>query len=79
MAEIVKLNLEGEICPYPLIISLKKWEEIKEDLEAGRKILEIITDHPLSLQSIPLEFEKKGFKPIIEKIGPDKWKIIIKK
>lgn len=34
--ETVKLNVEGEIFPYPLIKTIKKAEEIKEDLESGK-------------------------------------------
>jgi len=79
MPEIVKLNLEGEVCPYPLIMSIKKGKEIKKDLEAGKKVLEIIIDHPPSLETIPLRFKKEGFLVKTEKIGAAKWKIIIKK
>lgn len=77
--EIIKLNIEGEICPYPLIKTIQKYQEIKEDLERGKKILEVLTDHPPASENIPREFIKRGFQVIVEKLGPAKWKIIIKK
>lgn len=77
--ETIKLNLEGEVCPYPLIMTLKKFQESSQDLEAGRKILEVITDHPPASENIPREFLKRGFQVEVEKIGRAKWKIIIKK
>ncbi len=77
--EIVKLNLEGEICPYPLIRTIKKVEELKEDLELGKKILEVIIDHPPALETIPSELKKRGFQVEIKKIDRVKWQILIKK
>ncbi len=77
--EIIKLNIEGEICPYPLITTIKKYQEIKENLESGKRILEVTTDHPPAYENIPREFRKKGFQVEVEKMGPAKWKIIIKK
>lgn len=77
--KIVQLNLEGEICPYPLIISLKKFQEIKKEVEAGEKIMEIITDCPPAAENVPAEYKKRGLDAKIEKIDISKWKIIIKK
>jgi len=36
-SETVKLNLEGEICPYALIFAIRKAKEIENDLRSGRK------------------------------------------
>lgn len=76
---MVTLNLEGEICPYPLILTLRKVEEMGEDLAAGRKILEVTTDHPVALETIPIEIRKRGFSVEIQQIGAAKWKMTIKK
>jgi len=78
MEEAIILNLEGEICPYTLIYTIKKLEEVKQDLEKG-KILEIFYDHPPVVENIPLEVSKRGFKSEVEKISSGKWKISIKK
>lgn len=77
--QIIKLNLEGEICPYTLIRTIKKVEEIKGDLQIGRKILEVIYDHPPAVDNIPTEFHKRGFQIEIKKTGMAKWQVIIKK
>ena len=74
-----KLNLEGEICPYPLISTIKKVEEMEKDLREERKILEVITDCAPTIENIPFELERRNFKVEIKKIEPLKWKIIIKK
>jgi len=75
----VKLNIEGEICPYTLIQTVRKVEEIEEDLKSGRKILEVIYDHPPVVDNIPVEFQKRGFQVEIKKTGVAKWQVIIKK
>lgn len=79
MSEIIKLNLEGEICPYTLIRTINKAKEIKYDLESGKKILEVIYDHPPAADNVPAEFQKKGLAVKIEKIGNARWKITIQK
>jgi len=78
-AEIIKFNLEGEICPYTLIRTIKKVEELKEGLETKEKILEVIYDHPPVVDNIPAEFQKRSFQVEVREIGTAKWRIIIKK
>lgn len=77
--KIVRLELEREICPYPLIIALKQYEGDKKSFDSGEKSLEIITDCIPATGNIPSEFKKKGFEVSSEKIEAGKWKIIIKK
>lgn len=77
--EIVKLNLEGEICPYTLTRALRKAKKIKNELESGKKILEVIYDHPPAADNVPTEFQKQGLRAKIEKIGNARWKITIQK
>lgn len=77
--EKIQLNLTGELCPYPLILSLKKYQELKNDVNSGKKILEIITDCLSAIDNIPTEYKKRGFKVDVQKIEAGKWKIIIKK
>lgn len=73
----IKLNLEGEICPYTLTRTVRKVEEIKESLESGKAKLEVIYDHPPIVDNIPIEFQRRGFQVKVEKIGRGKWKTII--
>lgn len=78
-SEIIKLNLEGEICPYTLIRTIRKVEEIEKDLKSGGKILEVAYDHPPVSDNVSVEFQKRGFRVEIKKTGAAKWQIIIKK
>jgi len=77
--DIVQLNLENEICPYTLIKALKKSKEIENDLKSGNKILEVIVDHPPTIDNFPEEFKKRGYQVEIKKVGAAKWGIVIKK
>ena len=77
--EIIRLNLEGEICPYTLILAIKKSKEIKGDLTAGKKILEVIVDHPPIVDNFPEEFGRRGYRVEIKKTGSANWLVRIKK
>lgn len=76
--KIVKLNLEGETCPYPLMKCIEKFREIKNELKSGSKVLKVKIDCPAALENIPLAFKKKGFQTEIKEINKGKWEIIIK-
>lgn len=78
-SEIITLNTEGEVCPYPIIKCLKKFEEIKKDIESGTKTLVVITDHSSAMENIPSELKKRGVIASVENLGSAKWKIIVKK
>lgn len=75
--EVVKLDLEGEICPYTLISAIKKIEEIGADLKAGLKILEITVDHPPVIDNFPEEFERRGHKVKVVKYSLSRWRVIV--
>lgn len=75
--EIVKLNLEQEICPYTLIGALKKAKELEKEIRAGLIVLEISIDHPPATDNFPAEFSKRGYKLSIKKIGSAKWLVSV--
>jgi len=77
--KVVQLNLEGEICPYTLTTAIKKSEEIKGDLKAGEKILQVLVDHPPVVDNFPTEFQGRGYQVEIKKLSPAKWQVVIKK
>lgn len=77
--KIVKYNLEGEVCPYPLIMTMKKFVEVEKDIKSGVKALEITTDCPAATENIPREFEKRGMRVDIKKEQSGMWRIIISK
>jgi len=76
--EIEILNLENEICPYTLIYAVQKAEEIKEDLDSGRKILQVIVEHPPVIDNFPDEFGRRGYRVEIEKVAAENPEKILK-
>ena len=62
MTEIVpddKLDVRGECCPYPLILTKKRVESLKSG-----EILEITADDPVAPQNIDSWAKKSGNKLI---------------
>jgi len=72
--EIRKLDLRGEICPYPM---LKTNEELDSDKDIN--ILEVLTDHSPALSTIPPQALKRGYEVEIDEIDNSEWKITLKK
>ena len=72
--EIRKLDIRGEICPYPM---LKTNEELASDKEIN--ILEVLTDHSPALSTIPPQALKRGYEVEIDEIDNSEWKITLKK
>tara|TARA_B100000749_G_C18213341_1_gene376986 strand:+ start:387 stop:617 length:231 start_codon:yes stop_codon:yes gene_type:complete len=71
MANEETLDVRGEICPYPMLKTNKQLDEITPDIE----ILNVITDHPPSLMTIPPQAVKRGYVCDIEEISQGEWKL----
>ena len=69
--EIATLDVRGEICPYPMLRTNRELDESDPTPNA----LEVITDHPPALSTIPPEAMKRGYGCEIEEIKPGEWKI----
>lgn len=69
-----KLDVRGEICPYPMM----KTVEIVEKLPDG-ETLEVLTDHAPALSTIPMAVAPMGFLVRIDSLGPGEWRIIVYK
>ena len=70
----MKLDVRGEICPYPqvkTIAALKK-------LTPGDH-LEILTDHPPALETVPAQAARLGYVAEIETVGTAEWCIVLHK
>ena len=65
------LDVRGEICPYPMIRTNKELDESSTPL----KTLEILTDHPPALSTIPPEAMKRGYGCEIEEESSGEWRI----
>ena len=70
----MKIDVRGEICPYPV----KKIVEALDRLPAG-EALEILTDHPPSLEMVRTIAGQRGFAMQVEDAGPAEWRIILTK
>jgi len=70
----MKLDVRGEICPYPqvkTIAALKK-------LPVGGQ-LEVLTDHPPALETVPAQAARLGYMAEIEAVGTAEWCIVLHK
>ncbi len=72
------MDLRGDVCPYPLIMAIKKITEIENSLKSGEKTLKFIIDHPPATRSIPREAGKRGYQTELVKTGAAEWEIIVK-
>jgi tRNA 2-thiouridine synthesizing protein A len=70
-----QLDVRGEICPFPMMRTAQALKRLKPD-EAG---LEVITDHPPALETIPTQAARLGFSAHIEETGSPEWRITLKR
>jgi len=68
----MELDVRGEICPYPMM----KTVEVLQTLPEG-EVLEVLTDHPPALESIPFYTSRLGCRCAIEEYAPGQWRIRI--
>ena len=68
------LDVRGEICPYPMLRAV----EVLKKLPEGEG-LDVLTDHPPALSTIPWEAAKLGFEANLEEAGQSEWKITLKR
>ena len=67
------LDVRGEICPYPMIQTNK----ILDDTTLNLTSLDVLTDHPPALSTIPPEAMKRGYGCEIEEASDGEWVIRI--
>lgn len=68
----MELDVRGEICPYPMMKTLEVLRTVPEG-----EALEVLTDHPPALESIPLYTSRLGYRCAIEESAPGEWRIRI--
>ena len=77
MTEIIPdqtLDVRGECCPYPLILTKKKVEALKNG-----EVLEIIADDPVAPQNIDSWARKSGNKLLSVKQEGKIFRILVKR
>jgi TusA-related sulfurtransferase len=68
-----KLDVRGEICPYPMMRTVSALKRLSKDENA----LEVVTDHAPALDTIPTQAARLGFRTAIEETGASEWRITI--
>ena len=69
--ETITLDVRGEICPYPM---MRTNQELDDTVPPLTK-LDVLTDHPPALSTIPPEAMKRGYGCEIEEEKPGEWRI----
>ncbi len=67
------LDVRGEICPYPMMRTVSALKKLSKDERA----LEVVTDHPPCLETIPTQAARLGFHTDIEEMGASEWRLTI--
>ena len=68
-----KLDVRGEICPYPMMRTVSALKKLSGD----ERVLEVVTDHAPALETIPTQAARLGFHTDIEETGASEWRIMI--
>ena len=68
-----KLDVRGEICPYPMMRTVSALKKLPGD----QTTLEVITDHPPALETIPTQAARLGFRTDIEEPDTSEWRLTI--
>jgi len=72
--KVVKMDVRGEICPFPMMKATDAMKAAKEG-----EVIEVLTDHPPALLTIPNQAVKMGWDVNIERTGSSEWKLRLTK
>lgn len=67
-----QLDVRGEICPYPMMRAVDALKKLPKG-----DGLEVFTDHPPALSTIPWEAAKLGYEANIDEAGMSEWRITL--
>ena len=68
-----KLDVRGEICPYPMMRTVSALKK----LSADERTLEVITDHAPALDTIPTQAARLGFETSVQEVGGSEWRVVL--
>ncbi|MFQ6086012.1 MAG: sulfurtransferase TusA family protein [Candidatus Bathyarchaeia archaeon] len=69
-----KLDLIGDVCPYPVIYTLRELEKMRDG-----QILEVVTDHLPAVENVPASAEGRGHEVFeVTEMGSGVYRILIK-
>ena len=70
----MQLDVRGEICPYPQVKTVAALKKL-----APSDHLEVLTDHPPALETVPAQAARLGYTAAIEEVGNAEWCIVLRK
>jgi tRNA 2-thiouridine synthesizing protein A len=70
----MKLDVRGEICPYPQVKTVTALKKL-----APSDQLEVLTDHPPALETLPAQAAWLGYVDEIAEVGTAEWCIMLRK
>jgi len=70
----MQLDVRGEICPYPQVKTVAALKKL-----APNETLEVLTDHPPTLETVPAQAARFGYAAEITEVGIAEWCIILRK
>jgi TusA-related sulfurtransferase len=73
--QVPVLDVRGEICPYPML----KTNEMLDGNQKGVQILDVLTDHPPALSTVPPQAMKRGYEVEIDELGAGEWRLRLSK
>ncbi len=73
--EIKVLDVRGEICPYPMLITNDELDK----KQPGVLALDVLTDHAPALSTIPPQALKRGYEVEIDEVRAGEWLVHLTK
>ncbi len=70
----MKIDVRGEICPYPMLQAVAGMKRAR----AGETV-EVLTDHPPALETIPTQAARLGFGVAIQEVSPGEWLVVLRR
>ena len=68
----MKLDVRGEICPYPMMKAVEAMKKLK-----GAEPVIVITDHSPCLETIPPQAGRYGYTCNVEETSGAEWTITL--
>jgi peroxiredoxin family protein/TusA-related sulfurtransferase len=68
----MKLDVRGEVCPYPELRAIEAMKKAFPD-----EVIEVFVDHAPALEAIPTQAERLGFTAKTDEMGPAEWRITL--
>tara|TARA_B100001750_G_C15024473_1_gene358678 strand:- start:227 stop:460 length:234 start_codon:yes stop_codon:yes gene_type:complete len=68
----MKLDVRGEVCPFPMMKAVEAMGKLK-----GSEEVVVITDHSPCLETIPPQAPKYGYEVDIKETGKPEWTITL--